>query len=228
MAGFGLPQASVLADPDLATYAGTTPGAGGLAVIDDASTDAILTTLGFPTTFIHAPGQRVWRPACQAGGNFTNVGAVAYFHFLGQVARAVTPKYVRAHMVTAGASTQAAEVGLFTTPLPPNAGNQTLTPLAAFTATVDDLTAAGPLVRGNTSAFATALTVGQFLWAGIRVDMASTEPVFLGGVNDALTGGILVKTSAGAFDGATTYAGVVPAISAIGTPVAPYLWVGFD
>jgi hypothetical protein len=196
-------------------------------VLDDASTDAILTTLGFPTTFIHNPAQRIWRPATQAGGNFTTVDNAAYFAYVGQVARAVTPTRVRAHMVTAGSVQTNAECGLFTTPLPPNAGNQTLTPLAAFTTTMDDLTAAGPLVRGNASAFSTALTVGQHLWAGIRLHMTGM-PVLLGAVGDSTTGCYLIKTAAGAFDGVTTYAGVVPAISAIGTPLVPWLWVGFD
>ena len=209
----------------------TVPGAGGLAVLDDASVDAILTTLGVPATWGWNSGQRSWESeSLQRGGNFTMIAASAYFIYLRQVSRANTPAYIRGQMVTAGSVTQDnAEVGFFTTSNPPNAGNQTLTPIgSAFKTTLDDLTAAGPLVRGNSVAMAVALTVGQHLWAGIRVSMSAVQPIFIGAVGDGLRGNLLVKTSAAAFDGTTTYAGVVPAISALATPVAPWLWAGFD
>lgn len=221
--GAGLPTNAL-------TLAGVTPGAGGLALLDDASADAALTTLGFPTTLLHDMGQRDWRSrALIRGGNFQMIEASAYFVYLGQVARALTPKYVRGLMGTAGTSTQAAEVGLFTTPLPPNGANQTLTPIpSAFKTALDDLTAAGPLVRGNSVAMAVALTVGVHLWAGMRTAMAGNEPIMDGALADSLRGHVLVTTSAGAFDGSTTYAGVVPALVVPTTPVAPTLWVAFD
>lgn len=227
-AGTGIPQALTAAQ--VLTLLGlSTPGTGGNAVLDDASADAVLTTLGFPATFIHGPNQRVWPcMSLQQGGNFTMIDNSAYFVYVGQVARALTPLYVRGQMVTAGTTQTAAEIGLFTTPNAGGTGNQTLTPIgSAFKTTLDDLTAVGPLIRGNSVALAVALTVGVHLWVGIRIHMTGM-PVFAGCSGDRSRGFVLVTASAAAFDGSTTYAGVTPALAAFGTSVGPYLWAGFD
>lgn len=215
------------------TVAGTTPGTGGLAVLDDASTDAVLTTLGFPAALTISGGQRKIRPPSSTGtGVFLTIAAVAYFVYLGKTMRAVTPKYVAAHLHTVATTDSVGELGFFTTPLPPNKAGQTLTPVAsAFKTAWDDLTAGGgaaPRRVGNAVALAVSIPAGVELWAGIRTNTGGNEPTFLGIHVDALGGEVLTTAAAAAFDGSTTYAGLVPAVAAVNTAVAPYLWAELD
>lgn len=139
------------------------------------------------------------------------VGAVAYFVYLGRTRRRLTAQKVLFHVSTAGASTQVGEVGLFSSPTAPNRAAQTLTKICA-SGTLDDLTAAG--VKGNTTAFAQDVDAGTELWAGYRVDMASTEPAVFGLTNDLSCGQILSLAAATAFTAASTYAGGLIAVAA--------------
>lgn len=143
------------------------------------------------------------------------VGAVAYFVFLGTTSRRLTASKVLFRVTTGGASTQVGEVGLFSSPLPPNRAAQTLTKLMA-TGTLDDLTGTG--ILGNTTAFGTDVIAGTNLWAGYRVDMASTEPVVVGLGGDESMGAILSLPAAPAFTSGTTYAGalITPVLTTMG------------
>lgn len=134
------------------------------------------------------------------------VGAKAYFVFLGTTQRRLSAQKVQFWVSTGGASTQAGEVGLFSSPASPNGAAQTLTKLVA-TGTLDDLTGTG--VLGNTTAFGTTINAGTHLWAGYRVDMASTEPTVFGLTFDMSRGEVLSLASAAAFTATTTYAGAL-------------------
>jgi hypothetical protein len=229
--GLGTNVATFLATPSganldaaLTTALGLTKGGTGAT-----SADAALTAFGLPSAYVAQLGQRVLRPLpLNTGGNFQTIAAVAYFCYLGQTMRATVIKKVRALLVTAATVNSVGEIGVFTTPAPPNGGNQTLTPTAAFTATLDDMTAAAPLARGNASDFSTSHAAGVHLWAGIRMNTGGNQPVLIGLLSDLLTGTVLVKTAAAAFDGSTTYAGVVPVIGTNATPFAPLLQATLD
>lgn len=134
----------------------------------------------------------------------TTTGAVAYFVYLGKTNRKVLANKVLFNVTTGGASTQVGEVGLFSSPTAPAGAAQTLTKLMA-TGTLDDLTGTG--ILGNTTAFATDVAAGVHLWAGYRVDMASTEPTVVGLTGDNSVGNVLFLAAAGVMTSTSTYAG---------------------
>lgn len=132
-----------------------------------------------------------------------NVSGTAYFMYQGQVIRAFTPAHARTVIYSAGSSTQVAEIGFFSSPLPPNGAGQTLTKLVA-TGTVDSLTSATTALKGNTAAFTTEIAAGTHLWVGIRTAMAGNQPYLYNVGQDYGMGIILSKSSADALDSATT------------------------
>ena len=136
----------------------------------------------------------------------TTTGATAYFVYLGKTNKKILANKVIFNVTTGGASTQVGEVGLFSTTSAPNGAAQTLTKLMA-TGTLDDLTGTG--ILGNTTAFATDVAAGVHLWAGYRVDMASTEPTVVGVTGDNSRGRILSLGSAGVMTSTSTYAGAL-------------------
>src|SRR5574341_1910396 len=179
-----------------ATY--PTPGAGYDAVwvrstdkhlmyTDDAGQIYDLTAL--------STRERVFRPVIGAlYGAFLLTSGDAYFTYLGQVHRDITPKYVAVAVTTAGVGAQTAEIGLFSTPAAPNKAGQSLTKLVS-TGALGNLAATG-VVR-NSAAFATLIPAGTFLWAGIRVAMATTQPTLSNTAND-IGGGLILQTAAAA------------------------------
>lgn len=214
------------------TLAGTTPTAAGLTLLDDASADAQLTTLGFPTSMVVTSGaQRKVKPVASTGAaTFLFISGTAYFLYLGYTLRAFVPKYVAGHLHTVSTTNSVGEAGFFTTPLPPNKAGQTLTPVAsAFKTAWDDLTTpAGPRRVGNAVALAISIPAGVHLWAGARFATGGNQPTFWGTHVDALGGEVLTTAAAAAFDGTTTYAGLVPSIAAVNTAIAPMLWAEMD
>lgn len=138
---------------------------------------------------------------------------MAYFIYVGQTAETITPRYARFLVSLAGAGAQAAEVGLFKTPLGPNHGGQVLTKIEA-TGTVDSLTGTGQ--KANTSAFSTEVPDGTHLWAAIRTNMATTQPTLLA-VGPDLGCFIVMRTvTAGALTASTTFTGAT-----VGNAAAP-------
>lgn len=212
------------------TVAGVTPGAGGLALLDDASADAAVTTLGFPANFVIRPQRKVKPLVATGTGVMLAISGTAYFCYLGYTMRAFVPKYVAAHLHAVATTNSTGECGFFTTPLPPNKAGQTLTPVAsAFKTAWDDLTTpAAPRRVGNAVALAISIPAGVHLWAGARWATGGNQPTLFGAHADALGGEVLALAGAAAFDGTTTYAGAVPAIAAVNTAVAPYLWAEMD
>lgn len=161
---------------------------------------------------------RLRNMTCQLIAGTTTTGATAYFVYLGRTNRRLSAQKVLFRVTTGGASTQAGEVGVFSSPVAPNGAAQTLTKIVA-TGTLDDLTGTGTL--GNTTAFNKTIPAGTHIWAGYRVDMASTEPTVIGLTGDESNGAVLSLGSATAFTSGTTYAGAL--ITAALTWQAPNL-----
>jgi hypothetical protein len=140
----------------------------------------------------------------------------ACFVYVGYIDTALVLNYVDAYMTVVGAGTQAAEVGLFSSPSAPNAASQVLTKIVAD-ATLTDMTATGTAGRiRNTTALATTVSGNTHLWAGIRCAMVTTQPTFRTLLLDVLQGNILFTNSAGALTGAGPWTGTVPTISVTG------------
>ena len=164
------------------------------------------------------------RPVVTAGTeDFILISGTAYYVYVGRTVQAITVAYVQTHVTTIGAGAQTAEVGLFSTPNPPNKGGQTLTKIAA-TGTVGSMTATG-MVR-NTSSFAQVVPAGTHLWAAIRTAMATTQPKTWGLSGDYSEGHLLTTTGGGALTGVTTASGALIAIG-VGV-VAPDIHVTLD
>src|SRR2546423_12224825 len=75
---------------------------------------------GFPSAF------RIFRsllPSDAAG--LLLAANTAYFVYLGQTPAVLTPKYVELYCVTIGVGIETAELGLFSSPAPPNKSAQT-------------------------------------------------------------------------------------------------------
>lgn len=145
-------------------------------------------------------------PLTKGVGGFTLISDKAYFVYLGRTLEALTLTHVEFHVSTGGTGAQTAEVGFFSTPLAPNKSTQTVTKLVS-TGTVDDLTGTG--VMRNTNNFATAITAGTYLWAGIRTAMASTQPVLAGLSVDMAQGFVLSTATAGALTAAGPWTGAI-------------------
>lgn len=158
-----------------------------------------------------------------AGGTFLLIEDTAYFVYMGQLAHTRIPLYVEFVVTTVGSGAQTAEVGLFSTPLPPNKAAQSVSKITS-TGTVDSLTGTG--VKRNTSAFSTPCYAGTYLWAGIRTAMATNEPTLRGAELDFAQGYLLSTATAGALTGAGPWTG---ALTAGGTvTVGPTLRIVYD
>lgn len=155
------------------------------------------------------------------GGTFLLISGTAYFVYMGEATSfGNTEKFCKFNVTTAGAGAQTAEVGIFSSPLPPNGTNQSMTKIVS-TATVDALTGTG--VKANTTSFATSVTPGTYVWCGIRTAMATTQPTIEGVSGDDSTGSILTLAGSGALTGAGPFAATIPALATVGTNVGPEL-----
>lgn len=159
------------------------------------------------------------------GGTFLMISGTAYFIYLGEATSfGNTAKFCKFDVTTAGAGAQTAEVGLFSSPAPPNGTNQSMTKLVA-TGTVDSLTGTG--IKANTTSFATSITPGTYVWCGIRTAMATTQPIIEGVSGDDSVGSIETLAGSGVLTGAGPFAATIPALSAVGTAVGPELRLWF-
>lgn len=159
-----------------------------------------------------------------ATGTLLLISGTAYFVFLGRVATAFIPKYVKGMCGTIGSGSQTAELGLFSTPLPPNGASQSVTKIEA-TDTITALTGTG--VKQNSSAFTTSVAAGTYLWAGMRTAMATTQPTMQALLRDYGRGNILTTAASGALTGAGPWTGATIAATAA-TAESPYLWWALD
>lgn len=144
----------------------------------------------------------------------------AYFQYLGYFPAAATIKRVRFHVVTAGVGTQAAEVGIFSTPAAPNRASQSLTKIAAQAIVTLDLTAVTGL-QTNDSDINAAIPAGTHAWVGIRTAMSVSQPVLLAVANDMGQGEVLSTATAGVLTAAGPFTGAT--ITSALTAIAPLL-----
>lgn len=170
--------------------------------------------------------QRILRPSPAHHGNlhtFLMISGTAYYTYIGRVARDTTIKFLELQVTGAGAGAQTAEVGLYSTPLPPNKSGQTLTRIVA-TGTVDSLTTTG--VKRNTASFAQLVTAGTHIWAAFRTAMATTQPTVNGASGDMGQGAVLTTTGGGALTAVATAVGTIPAVGTVTTH--PYMALTLD
>ncbi len=163
----------------------------------------------------------------------TTVSGTAYFVYLGFSTSSLVVKFVEFYVSTAGVGGQTAEVGLFSTANPPNKTNQGTNGIYKLTAsaTVDSLTTTG--VKRNTTAFNAGngyvTPIGTHLWAGVRIAMATTQPMLASLCMDYGQGLILSTTSAATFTGVGPWTGALIAIGPyLSAPLAPDLRVTLD
>ena len=148
---------------------------------------------------------------------FNPVSGTAYFVYVGDVASAFTPQFVRLYDSTPGTESSV-EVGIFSSPAPPNAANQTLTKITSGVVTTNLSTG----IDKNASAFVTALTAGNHIWIGVLMTW-SVQPVTSGLCNDFGNGSYLVKTSASTFASQSSYAATYTSTMSALTGVCPDL-----
>lgn len=176
----------------------------------------------------------IWVPPHQHQGTaLSTTGNTAYFVYLGRTKAALNPTRIRYHVQTTTLSTYI-EVGLFTTPLAPTRGSQTLTCLAAQVAAANTSTTGD---KSNLVPFSLTVPTDVHAWYGIR----SFIPVDAGGgsssavlrciVGDYGRASILlaenISNAVAAFSVGNTYSGV-PNPFGPGSTAAPYCYVTFD
>jgi hypothetical protein len=208
--------------PTVAKVAGVTPGVAGLAVLDDATTVDIVTTLGLGYMAPHDQDIFTNTLANDSAGNPSTSG-VLHAVFVGKVQRPVTINHICAFMTAVmGSANQIGEFGLFSTPLPPQAAGQTLTCLAVVgdTGVPTNITAwnAVSQIKQNVVDLAYTVPAGTYLWVGMRTACTGgtgTQPtwrrVFPLGDGQALwcaASGVIV--AAGTYVGAAAAVGTQP------------------
>lgn len=196
----------------------------GWAVFDTTGRPKSSTAAGGAKGITGSDEQRVFLPDVGANGTFVTISQTAYFVYLGYTDRALTPKHVEFQVTVVGAGAETAkEVGLFSSPSPPSKADQTLTKLVS--GATDTLVSVG--VKRNTTPFGTSIAAGTHLWAGIRTQLATTQPTCLGLGQDMNQGRLLSLAAAGVFSSGSTYAGVRPAV-ALAAVLGPYLTATLD
>lgn len=180
----------------------------------------------------------VWLSSLQKGTTgFLTISNKAYFVYLGLTKAEIMPKFVEFYLAVVGTGTQAAEVGLFSSPAAPNKAAQVLTKIVA-SGTLDSLTA-GVGVKRNTTALSYLFDPGggddpydipipayTHLWAGIRTAMGTIQPTITGLVNDMAQGQILATATSGALTAAGPWTGAI--IAAALTETCPDLRATMD
>ena len=135
----------------------------------------------------------------------------AYAVFLGEIKYPKTFNTIRMAVTAASQTgTQAAEVGLYTSPAwPDGTSGQTLTRLAAND-NLDSLATTG--VKDNNTALNVAVPAGTYLWAVFRSAASGAEPT-LSPIKDLQMGWILTAAGVGSLTavGQATLAGTIPA-----------------
>ena len=171
------------------------------------NTDSLYLTRGESSFGQNILASRLSRVAV---GTFVTVSGTAYYVYVGRTARETTALWSELHVTTAGAGAQTAEMGLFSTPLPPSATAQTLTKIVA-TGTVDSLTTTG--MKRNTSSYAQLVPANTHLWAAYRGAMATTQITAAGLAGDSSQGHVLTTTGGGALTALSTASGVIPTLA---------------
>lgn len=169
---------------------------------------------------IPATHQRGFRSALPNIGTITVASARAYFVYVGRTTREITTARIAYFVATVADGGTPAEVGLFSTPSAPNRASQTLTKIAA--ASASGLAS----LKTQTTAVVATIPAGTHLWVALRDASATTRVTLRGLGYDLLDGSCLITSSATALTSGTTYAGTIPADAT--TSTAPDLAVYLD
>jgi len=173
-------------------------------------------------------------PPCGSLGNQTATGLVcvsnrAYFVYHGRLTRAATFARVKLQVTAGGSGAQNAEIGIFSTPNPPNGTAQTLTRLTV-TNSVTDLTTTG--IKSNINVFVTPVALipeGTHIWSALRTGMVTTQPTVVGVVYDFESGSIMIKDNCDLLTtapNATISGATIPTFST--TQIAPLMRLSLD
>lgn len=216
----GWTAASVYCTPTRAGHTNCRVFVGAGNVLDDADFyDITLEQENSPDGYVSPKLQRIMQsPLPAQAADILLTTGTAQFVYLGYTVAETVIKYVEFLVTVAAVGAQTAEIGLFSTLLPPCKAAQSLTKLMA-TGTVDDLTGTG--VMRNTNAFTTAIAAGVHVWAGIRTAMGTTQPTLSGRGGDWAQGQILDCAGSGVLTGAGPFAGAI--IAAAGGSQSPDL-----
>lgn len=170
---------------------------------------------------------RVWRSPLPCIGNFNPTIGTAYAVYIKRTVGAATPKHIEFHVPAAGSGAQTGEVGWFSSTSAPNKAGKTLTKIVVD-GTLDALTGTG--MKRNTSANATAIPDGTYIWLVIRLAMATTNPTLAGLARDQSQGYVLELAGASALSSYTNdLAMTVPALAASpATAIGPDIRAVFD
>jgi hypothetical protein len=155
----------------------------------------------------------------------------AYFVFLGQKPQEKRIKYVEFTINTSGRGTQTAEVGLFSTSLPPCKSGLIFTKLT-YSDGITDMLGGSPKICRNVTGFVGGsgynVPSGIYLWAGYRVSMVTTQPnVRQISAVDIGQGFVQIQANAPRFSGNIAgWSGTIQAASV--TTLGPYLAANMD
>lgn len=163
----------------------------------------------YPIT-VHNDTNRIFRSQLPPTSTaFTVITTSAYFCFLGQVANSISPKFVEGMCTTTSGTKTQMEVGLFSTPNPPNKTAQIVTKLVAGTTNNFGV---NTIFRNSTS-FSASIPAGTYLWAGFRTS-ASVAPVIQSLCNDYNEGNALTAVAGASFAVASSYVTSIPSANA--------------
>jgi len=141
---------------------------------------------------------------------FTIVKDNIHWIYIGQVLSPQIVKSISTYMIAAGSGAQSAQACVASSPLQPNGTGQTLTVLFVFDTL--DLFNTGPNSRKGTTnpSQSSSIAAGTFLWVGLRVSLATTQPTTLAVRGDNQMGLTLQTSGVSSAITTTTYAGSVP------------------
>lgn len=155
----------------------------------------------------------------------------AYFVFLGRTPEEKLIKNVNFTINTSGRGTQTAEVGLFSTSLPPCKSGLVFTKLT-FSNAITNMEGGSPKLCQNITEFVNTsgylVASGIYLWAGYRVSMVTTQPSVrqISAVDNG-QGYVQIQASAPSFTGNIAgWSGTIQAASV--TTLGPYLSANMD
>lgn len=143
------------------------------------------------------PPPKLVRSCLPAVGTIAPVSGRACVLYMGQATADLSTLSVAFSVTTAGAGTQVAEVGIFSSPSAPNFSPQTLTKIAAVSCTAT-LTSVGH----KQQSISCVIPVDTHWWVAFRQAMSTTQATY------AAVGHDLATNTAGILSGASALTGI--------------------